>query len=76
MEPLEKRQIELERQANASSIEAECLKFDVSDSKSFEIKDLETYQRIRGRFNRLKSETGRVYSTKIDGNNVIVRRSL
>ncbi len=75
MEALKKRQADLERQANASAIEAECIKFEIGDSKSFKIKDLETHQRIRTRFNRLKLDTGRVYRTEMDGNSIIVTRT-
>lgn len=75
MDTLKKRQTELERQSVVSGIEAKCLELDVSKSETFEIKDLQTYQRIRTRFYRLKNETGRIYETIIDGDTVTITRT-
>lgn len=74
MDTLKKRQIELERQSNVSEIEAVSLTLDVNNCRTFKIKDLQTYQRLRTRFNRLKSDTGRIYETEMEGNNITVTR--
>jgi hypothetical protein len=75
-EELEKRKKELERQANVSLIEAESLNLGIEEKKEFKIKDIQAYQRIRVRFNRLKKETGREYLTNLNGNKVVVTRKI
>ena len=64
----------LERASNATSIEAQSLDLSIGDSKEFELKDIQTYQRIRVRFTRLKTETGRCYATSMNGNVLMVTR--
>jgi hypothetical protein len=72
---IKERGQELERVSNVTGIEAASLKLSVSESKAFKIKDHQAYQRIKVRFTRLKSETGRCYTISMDGNNVIVTRN-
>jgi hypothetical protein len=72
--PLKERAIELRWQAYVAAIEAECLNLGIGSSKTFELKDLQAYQRLRGRFWRLRLASGLDYRTEIDGNNVVVTR--
>lgn len=74
MDAIKKREIRLKRDLLVSDIETKCLKMDIKDSDSFKIMDVETYQRLRSRFTRLKNGTGRVYEVMLDGNNVNVTR--
>ncbi len=68
------RMEQLQRMSNVSSIEAECLGMGVGETKSYRIKDLQAYQRLRVRFCRLKESTGRCYITKLHGNKICVSR--
>ncbi len=74
MEAIKVREIELEREANVSSIESKCLKMEVSNKpKPFKIVDALVVNRLKTRFNRLKDETGRVYRTELDkGKRIVV----
>lgn len=75
MEPnLVERANELKRKSNVTSIEAECITLGVGESKQFKIMDIQTYQRLRIRLLRLKDNTGRAYTTTMNGNYVIVTR--
>jgi len=49
------RQLKLEREAQVSSIEAQCLTLTVGQSKDFKILDTLVHQRLRTRLHGLKS---------------------
>ena len=68
------RQIRLERESNVSAIEASALKLEVGETIEKSIKDIQAYQTIRTRFNRLKRSTGRIYETSMSGNKIIITR--
>ncbi len=65
----------LERASNVTGIEAESLDMEVGESREFNLKDIQAYQRIKVRFTRLKSETGRCYVTNMNGNAIKVTRN-
>lgn len=71
---IKERREELERMSNVTSIEADCLLMIIGETKTYRIKDLQAYQRLRVRFTRLKDSTGRRYITKMCGNKVQVSR--
>jgi hypothetical protein len=71
---IKERQEELERVSNVTGIEAGALALLVGESKEFKIMDLEAYQRLRTRFNRVKNNSGRCFTTKLSGNKVVVTR--
>ncbi|MDR0682041.1 MAG: hypothetical protein LBG15_09380 [Dysgonamonadaceae bacterium] len=73
-EQLKKRRIELKRQADVAVIEAESIALDIGENKTFGLKDLQAYQRVRARLSRLKEESGAIYRTAINGNDVTVTR--
>ena len=75
MDALKKRQIELDRQTQVTSIESTCLQIKPGESRCFEIIDLETLARVRMRFSRLKADTGRAYSAEMEGNSITVTRT-
>ena len=72
---IEIRKKRLERDAFVSDVESKAIALNIGDSRTFRIKDIESYQRIRTRFNTLKKLTGRQYLTELDGNILKVIRS-
>ena len=71
---IEIRKENLEREALVSSVEAKSIELNVGESRTFNVKDIESYQRIRTRFNALKKSTGRQYKTELNGNLLKVLR--
>ena len=69
------RKIDLKRAINVTEIEAESLDLGIGESKDFCLIDIQSYQRIKVRFTRLKSETGRCYITNMNGNDITVTRT-
>lgn len=65
---------ELDRQTNVTAIESMCLSLKVGASKEHKILDLQSYQRVRTRLTRLKSETGFEWETELVGNKVKITR--
>lgn len=74
MKETKKRAIELKRQAWATSTEAKALELPIGSSVSVKSFDLEAYQRLRVRLHRNKLNTGQVFGTSVDGNNIIITR--
>jgi hypothetical protein len=70
------RSIELKRQAEIPAIESACLSMDAGDVKSFELMDVESYQRVNVRIARLNADNGRKYRTSVSGNILTVKREL
>ena len=71
---IDNRAIELKRQAFVAKIESDCLDLCVGESKTFKFFDLQSLQRLKTRFSRLKDTAGRDLRTTMDGNNVTVTR--
>jgi len=65
---------DLERTAQVTSIEAKCIQMEVGEKNEFEIMDLQTHQRMKMRFNRLKSLTGMCFRCELSINSIIVTR--
>ena len=71
---IDNRAIELKRQAFVAKVESDCLDLCVGESKTFKFFDLQSLQRLKTRFSRLKDTAGRDLRTTMDGNNVTVTR--
>ncbi len=71
---IDNRAIELKRQAFVAKVESDCLDLCVGESKTFRLFDLQSLQRLKTRFSRLKDTAGRDLRTTMDGNNVTVTR--
>lgn len=71
---LKQRTKELERQSWVSGAEAECLKMSVGENKRMDYFDAEAYQRLRTRLFRNKQNTGKIYSTSLDGDIITITR--
>ena len=64
----------LERTAQVTSIEAKSIQMVVGEKNEFDIMDLQTYQRMKMRFNRLKSLTGMCFRCELRSNSINVTR--
>lgn len=71
---IDNRAIELKRQAFVAKVESDCLDLCVGECKTFKFFDLQSLQRLKTRFSRLKDTAGRDLRTTMDGNNVTVTR--
>jgi hypothetical protein len=71
---IKRRKIELERLSNVSAIEALILELEVGESRVYKIKDIESYQWLRTRINRIRNSIGLRYSSEIKINYVIITR--
>jgi hypothetical protein len=72
---LTKRALDLMRDSKVTAIESKSILLEVGQSEEFDdILDIQTYQRIRTRFNRLKRNEGIVLSTNLDGSKLTVTR--
>ncbi|MDR1340005.1 MAG: hypothetical protein LBK58_08150 [Prevotellaceae bacterium] len=70
------RSDELKRQAEILAIELACIGMKVGGVKSFEMMDVEFYQRINVRIARMNTDNERRYRTSVSGNILTVRREL
>ena len=73
-EEIKERKTKLEKQSAVMSIEVACLELEIGEAKEFKLKDLETLQSLKTRFNRIKNSLGRSFSTELTGSKVIVTR--
>ena len=71
---IDERAVELKRQAFVANAEADALHLCVGESKKYKFFDLQSLQRLKTRFSRLKDSTGRDFRTELNGNNVTVTR--
>ena len=71
---IDERAIELKRQAFVANAEADCLNLYVGESKKFKFFDLQSLQRLKTRFSRLKDNIGRDFRTELNGNYVTITR--
>jgi len=71
---IKRRKIELERLSNVSAIEALILELEIGESRVYKIKDIESYQWLRTRINRIRNSIGLRYSSEITINYVIITR--
>ena len=71
---IENRSLELSRQAFVSTTEAKCIKLLIGESRTFELLDLESLQRLKTRFSRLKDIFGLDLRTSLNGNIINVTR--
>jgi hypothetical protein len=70
------RSNELKRQAEIPAIESACLRMEAGDVKSFDLMDVESWQRINVRIARINADNERRYRTSVSGNTLTVKREL
>ena len=73
VEILKERERKLKRESNISAIEAACITLNIGESKVFRLVDIQAWNNIRARLHRLKPNLE--FETKIDGNDLIVKRT-
>lgn len=71
---IDSRALELKRQGFVANTEADCLGLLVGESKKIKLLDLESLQRIKTRFSRLKDNIGLDLRTELSGNYVTITR--
>lgn len=71
---IDERAIELKRQAFVATTEADCIGLIIGESRKYKLLDLESLQRLKTRFTRLKDNTGLDIRTELVGNYITVTR--
>lgn len=71
---IKQEQIKLNREADVNKAISDSLNMVIGETKSFKIQDVQAHQMIRTRFSRIKSNYGKVFRTKINGNKIDVTR--
>ncbi|MCL1933970.1 MAG: hypothetical protein FWF53_09205 [Candidatus Azobacteroides sp.] len=74
MDTIEKERKENRRKINMFSVRGKCLEFNVGQTGTFEMLDIQTINRTRMSLNRLRKDLGMRYETEIEGNTLIVTR--
>lgn len=71
---IDSRALELKRQGFVANTEADCIALMVGESKRVKLLDLESLQRLKTRFSRLKDNIGIDLRTELIGNYVTITR--
>lgn len=71
---IDSRALELKRQGFVANTEADCIVLMVGESKRVKLLDLESLQRLKTRFSRLKDNIGLDLRTELIGNYVTITR--
>lgn len=71
---IDSRALELKRQGFVANTEAVCIALMVGESKRVKLLDLESLQRLKTRFSRLKDNIGIDLRTELIGNYVTITR--